>query len=313
MQKRIENGSFFEKYERRPLEERIGFSFRGNEQKMLHALETILSDATNNEYDYLPLWLTREKVSVMTDPVYKIIKESDVEFITYAYDKDGKRNETKTKRKYKSVGSGVIIKKSEKEQKFLLLTARHVADTPTLPPERKDEQGRTIALAQIATHKILMVTSETDRPVTEYGIELRPLCQSREADVVLLEGKSASEEEFSRLSASPLLGNSDDLAPGQVIYVVGFPFSLTKIYSSGIILSLGSPYQSWDNTNFYTNATSNPGNSGGPVYALRDGKPELVGIMSWRITGSEGLHGAVQIKHVKNLLSECDLPTYFQK
>lgn len=291
----------------------MGISFQGNEQKRLDVLETILYDAMNNEYDYLPLWLNKEKVSAMINPVYKIIKEGEIEFITYTYDKEGKRSEAKTKREYKTIGSGIIIKKSEKEQKFLVLTARHVVDTPALAPEKKDEQGRTIFLAQIATHKILMVTSETDRPVAEYGIELRPLCQSREADVALLEGKSASEDEFTRFSVSPLLGNSDDLAPGQIIYLVGFPFSLTKIYSSGIVLSLGNPYQSWDNTNFYTNATSNPGNSGGPLYALRDGKPELVGIMSWKITGSEGLHGAVQIKHVKNLLSECDLPTYFQK
>lgn len=313
MQKRLHDGSFLQKYERASLEEKVGISFHGNEQKMLDALETILSDATNDEYDYLPLWLNKDKVSAMTNPVYKIIKDGEIEFITYTYDKDGKRSEAKTKRRYRTIGSGIIIQKSEKEKKFLLLTARHVVDAPALPPEKKDDLGRTISLAYIARHKIMMVTSETDRPVTEYGIELTHLCTSREADVSVLEGKSTSEEEYRSFSVAPLLGNSDDLAPGQVIYLVGFPFNLTKIYSSGIVLSRGSPYQSWDDTNFYTNATSNPGNSGGPVYALRDGKPELIGIMSWKITGSEGLHGAVQIKYAKKLLSECDLPVYFRE
>ncbi len=312
LQKRFQERSFFQTYERRPLEERVGLSFYGDEQKMLHALETILSDAMNNDYDYLPLWLTKEKVSAMTNPVYKIMKDGEIEFITYTYDKDGKRSETKTKRRYRTIGSGVILKKSEKEQKFLLLTARHVVDTPTLPPEKKDEEGRTISLAKITKHKILMVTSETDRPVTAHGIELTHLCISREADVAFLEGKSTSEEEHRGFSVAPLLGNSDDLAQGQIIYLVGFPFNLTKIYSSGIVLSRGSPYQSWDDTNFYTNATSNPGNSGGPLYALRDGKPELVGIMSWRIVGGEGLHGAVQIKYVKKLLFESNLPDYWR-
>lgn len=73
------------------------------------------------------------------------------------------------------------------------------------------------------------------------------------------------------------LGDATQLNWGSKIYAFGYP-SLTKILTSGLVSSPNDD----DYGSFYIDATINPGFSGGPVFAIRDGAPnyEMVGIIS---------------------------------
>ncbi len=80
------------------------------------------------------------------------------------------------------------------------------------------------------------------------------------------------------------LGNSDDIAVGQMVFAVGNPMGLESTVTQGIISSLGRPVNIFDRseTNNYgisnfiqTDAAINPGNSGGGLFNIRG---EVVGI-----------------------------------
>jgi serine protease Do len=82
------------------------------------------------------------------------------------------------------------------------------------------------------------------------------------------------------------LGNSDDLAVGQVVLAVGNPLGLSSTVTEGIVSSLGRPLQISEDkdighygiSNFIqTDAAINPGNSGGGLFNI---KGEVIGINS---------------------------------
>jgi len=73
-----------------------------------------------------------------------------------------------------------------------------------------------------------------------------------------------------------------DLAPGDHVIAVGFPFGIGPSVSSGVISGLGREYRSTEGERVLTNliqfdAAANPGNSGGPLVTA-DG--EVVGIVT---------------------------------
>ncbi len=83
------------------------------------------------------------------------------------------------------------------------------------------------------------------------------------------------------------LGNSDDLAVGQVVLAVGNPLGLESTVTEGIVSSLGRPldipdekgtHNGYSIANFIqTDAAINPGNSGGGLFNI---KGEVIGINS---------------------------------
>ena len=103
------------------------------------------------------------------------------------------------------------------------------------------------------------------------------------------------------------LGDSDRLAVGQDLFVIGNPRGLENTLTSGILSGFREFAQLYDGTILVeflqTDAAINSGNSGGPVV---DSKGRIVGIASRISTqsgGSEGLGFAVTINSVKQLLA----------
>ena len=280
------------------------------EKKKLDALEVILQDASNGQYDFLPYSLTAEKVSAMSAPVYKIKNKYTIETTEYTYDKEGKSSTKQATATHTHVGCGVVIQKAESEPHMLVLTARHVT-LPTIPPEKKDEQGRIVSSSKVITHSISLVFAETDFFNMELFLPLSVLARSSEADVAILEATLNHAEELSSFAVAPIFGDSDELSAGQLVHLVSFPLGLVKTYTQGIVTTTGDPFRAWDDTSFYLNAASSPGSSGGAAYALRDGRPELVGILSWKIAMGEAISGAVRVNHAKKLLQEMNLPAYY--
>jgi S1-C subfamily serine protease len=78
------------------------------------------------------------------------------------------------------------------------------------------------------------------------------------------------------------LRSTADLAPGDEVVAVGYPFGIGPSVSSGVISGLAREYRSPKGERVLTNliqfdAAANPGNSGGPLITM-DG--EVVGIVT---------------------------------
>ena len=76
--------------------------------------------------------------------------------------------------------------------------------------------------------------------------------------------------------------STGDLAPGDQVLAVGFPFGIGPSASAGVVSGLKRQFRSPDGQQMLTNliqfdAAANPGNSGGPLVTM-DG--EVVGIVT---------------------------------
>ena len=88
------------------------------------------------------------------------------------------------------------------------------------------------------------------------------------------------------------LGNSDTVAIGEKIIVIGAPFGLEHSLSVGYISQKSQKKNQTSgfvmNEYFQTDASINQGNSGGPMFNL---KGDIIGISSYIITKSGGFEG----------------------
>ena len=87
--------------------------------------------------------------------------------------------------------------------------------------------------------------------------------------------------------AQIVLGDSDQLEPGDYVAAIGNPFGLQQSVSYGIVSALGRSGMNPDGFEslIQTDASINPGNSGGALVNLRG---ELVGINNMTLSGSGG-------------------------
>ena len=100
----------------------------------------------------------------------------------------------------------------------------------------------------------------------------------------------------SNVSVDPLvIGDSDSIEVGQVVYVAGNPRGWEGTFSSGIISSIRG------NKDIQITAPISPGSSGGPV--LND-KGEVIGISRATFTKAQNLNFAVPSNKLKDLLSK---------
>jgi S1-C subfamily serine protease len=110
------------------------------------------------------------------------------------------------------------------------------------------------------------------------------------------------------------MGSTADLAPGEPVVAVGFPFGIGPSTSSGVVSGLKREFRSSDGAQVITNliqfdAAANPGNSGGPLITL-DGS--VVGIVTGILNPTEqhvfiGIGFAVPIE---NAASAAGMPPF---
>jgi S1-C subfamily serine protease len=98
-----------------------------------------------------------------------------------------------------------------------------------------------------------------------------------ESDLAVLQAKTIPDD-----LAPASLGSTRDLALGDRVVAVGFPFGIGPSVSAGVVSGLNSVYHSPDSRRLLTgliqfDAAANPGNSGGPLVNM-DG--EVVGIVT---------------------------------
>ncbi len=153
------------------------------------------------------------------------------------------------------IGSGVLI-----APEGLVLTAAHVVQTA----ERIE---------------VLFSNGET--------LKARVVSSEPSADVALLELESIPSNPI----VSPL-GDSDAVEVGDEIFIVGAPFGISHTLTVGHISGRRNAAKLFGNFSlaelFQTDAASNKGNSGGPMFNMNG---EVIGVVSSIISRSGGFEG----------------------
>lgn len=104
------------------------------------------------------------------------------------------------------------------------------------------------------------------------------------------------------------LGDSDALAVGESLVIVGSPRGLEGTVTAGILSSVRDSGDGF--TVLQTDAAVNPGNSGGP---LANNKGQAIGVVSFKLRSAEGLTFAVPINYVRGLLGDLHDPLTFEQ
>ena len=163
------------------------------------------------------------------------------------------------------LGSGVIVSPDG-----YILTNNHVV-------EGADEIDVTLSDSRRARARVVGTDPETDLAILKVELDKLPVI---------------------------VLGNSDELAVGDIVLAIGNPFGVGQTVTSGIVSALGRS-QLGINTfeNFIqTDAAINPGNSGG---ALTDINGNLMGINTAiysRSGGNMGIGFAIPVSAAKHVM-----------
>lgn len=99
------------------------------------------------------------------------------------------------------------------------------------------------------------------------------------------------------------IGNADDLQTQNLVYVIGWPGGLFENVTQGHITAVNDSrlVRADPKTNFIFDASISPGNSGGGIFAVRDGRLELVGITSAMYFGGNDLYIGVKINGISDV------------
>jgi S1-C subfamily serine protease len=136
-------------------------------------------------------------------------------------------------------------------------------------------------------------------------IALKEVLRDPNLDIALFE---IPQDDLALPSLPCPVGNSNDLSVGNFLYVVGNPFNSGINVREGIVSSLlglegvEEIAVVRDNLFIISNGVV-PGDSGGPVLGLRDGVPELVGLVQGTL-GSTRIGWAVKINPILESLSK---------
>lgn len=160
-------------------------------------------------------------------------------------DKDNPGKEKPGKEKGTSIGSGVVV-----TDKGVILTNYHV----------------------ISGSQRLVITFYNGQESEAQVLSVMP-----EKDLAVLRAKTLPDD----LKPATMAG-SRDLAPGDDVVAVGFPFGIGPSVSAGVVSGLNRSFVSDEHKQDLSNliqfdAAANPGNSGGPLINM-DG--EVVGIVT---------------------------------
>jgi serine protease Do len=124
--------------------------------------------------------------------------------------------------------------------------------------------------------------------------QVRIVALNKFADLALLR----IEDKGAPLFSSVVLGDSDKLAVGDVVFAIGSPLGLERTVTQGILSTKTREFEG--ELYLQTTAQINPGNSGGPLFNLRG---EVVGVTNMKISFGEGLGFAIPVEAVKFFLN----------
>jgi S1-C subfamily serine protease len=95
------------------------------------------------------------------------------------------------------------------------------------------------------------------------------------------------------------LGNSNNVQVGEPLLVVGSPLGLQGSVTTGVLSSVRDDPAGGGFKVLQTDASVNPGNSGGP---LVNRQSEVIGIVTFKIGGTENLNFAIPVNYLRGLM-----------
>ena len=95
------------------------------------------------------------------------------------------------------------------------------------------------------------------------------------------------------------LGNSNNVQVGEPVLAVGSPLGLQGTVTTGVVSSMRDDPTGGGFKVLQTDASVNPGNSGGP---LVNRQAEVIGIVTFKIRGGENLNFAIPINYLRGLV-----------
>ncbi len=171
-----------------------------------------------------------------------------------------------------------------------VLTVDHAVSNYTL--ELKSTQGKSpISVRRTKQETFIFVNGEPHR--------LHGLLRGRHTDVALFRLPDGLE-----LPSFPYeIGNSDELHIGNFIYVVGNPMNMGFNVREGIVSTVRAPERlnvinAVPANAFMVSNGLNPGDSGTPAIAIRDGQFELVGLTQGTFLTGQRLGWVIRINSI---------------
>ncbi len=95
------------------------------------------------------------------------------------------------------------------------------------------------------------------------------------------------------------LGNSNNIQVGEPVLVMGSPLGLQGSVTAGVISAVRDDPSDGGFKVLQTDASANPGNSGGPL-VNRQG--QVIGIVTFKIRGTENLNFAIPVNYLHGLM-----------
>jgi hypothetical protein len=101
------------------------------------------------------------------------------------------------------------------------------------------------------------------------------------------------------------LGNSNNVQIGEPVLSAGNPLGLQGSVTTGVISSIRDDPSGGGFKVIQTDASANPGNSGGP---LLNRESEVIGIVTFKIVGGENLNFAIPINYLRGMMDSLGSP-----
>ncbi|MBW3003145.1 serine protease [Candidatus Woesearchaeota archaeon] len=248
----------------------------------------------------------KDSLEEMLNSTHKVYGHITVEVTRFSYE-GNKSKKSVTESIKTATGSAVVIENDNRSVK--LLTCNHCVTLPKFK-DQYDPQKRPLVKYRVKdVHFVLeekeSIIPEAYQPLVgverfSTGPELRVIARDSAHDLAVVQTKKRAGDWIKRYKPWNRWGNSSELEPGDFVYVLGYSNDRGKHLFHGYMSSDGVEASKNDDYYFYIDGSVNKGNSGGPVFALRDGKPELVGITRSKIP--DGMAGVVRIDYAKKLL-----------
>ena len=244
----------------------------------------LLSPMLDGMYDNNPILVNQRQMRIQSiiDSVYFLhtdtkFKLEDGEVITAELD-----------------GAGVLI-----FGKYIL-TVSHAVSHDSLQAELLTPMG--IQSIDVPAEKL---NEHTYLNLNGNRIKLEQVVKGKEDDIAIFKVPDCLD-----LNSFPYkIGNSDELNVGNFIYVIGNPMNYGINVREGIVSSMMAPeaiaaiLPRYENAFMISNGV-NPGDSGTPVVAIRDGQYELVGLSQGIFTNAQNLSWAIKINPIIDKLKQ---------